>query len=516
MATVYLSPLSLILQYFSNIGVPLAGGTVTVFLAGTAQPQATYTDSTGTFPNANPLTLNPAGRLGNVSIWQPQGVAIKAVIADSKANVLVTLDQLQGINDISVAESALANPTSGNGADLVANAVRSYGTFNEARNAEAPVLQVGQTLIVIFEGGMGVADELGGGFYWDASSDSSDDGINIIAPAGSATGRYLRLMPLAIEVTAIKPTASTVVSSTTPVNDPTLQLSLTLAGIYSIEGWLNDAGGSSTGGLKGTIAFSGTSTGGVWAMNGNGSGVTTVALTSLGSSAEIQSAQSGTASMRIDGFVDATGAGTLSLKWAQEISNGTPSLIAAGSWLRARLLAAPSSSFIPVTRIYSAGSGADVIPANATTLTIEAFGASGPGGNEWLDSAVFPPTQVPGTGGGSGGYARTAMAVSGFAGQTVNFNIGAPGSTTTVTSGTLPIATITANSGMGGVSASAPAGAGGTASGGTAVNTTGNSGNSIAGGAGIIGLYATGAPGGNGGVPTGGAGGGGLVVFRYT
>lgn len=512
---VYLSPLAVILQYFSNVGVPLAGGTVTIYEAGTSTAQATYTDSTGTVANANPITLNSAGRLGNVSIWQPSGIAIKAVIADQLGNTIATLDQLQGINDIAIAESALADPASGSGADLVANAVRSYSSFNEARSANTPSLASGQTLVVIFEGGNAVDDGLGGDFYWDASSVTADDGLNVIAPNGAATGRYLRVASINVDLTAVKVTTSSVTSSTSVAADSELKATLSLPGTYSLEFWLNDSGGSSAGGLKGAVAFSGTSTAGAWAMNGNGGDVTTVPLTALGTAVEMQSAQAGTASMKIDGFVTISTSGVISFNWAQETSNGTPSVLSPGSWMRVKLLSTTGSGFEPVTHLYSSGSGTETIPPGATTLTVEVFGASGAGGNEWTDNQVFPPATAPGTGGGSGGLSRSVFNVSGKGGETLAYSVGAPGSATTVSSGTFSLSTMTANSGGGGTSASSPGGTAGTASGGTAVNVSGTAGGWAAGGSGVVGLYASGAPGGYGGIPLGAPGSNGLIVFRY-
>lgn len=100
MPTVYLSPVSTIFQYFTDLGVILAGGKVNTYQAGTSNPQATYTDSTGVTPNANPLILASNGRLNNVQIWQPIGVKIKVIVTDAN-NVQLgpTWDQLAGIND---------------------------------------------------------------------------------------------------------------------------------------------------------------------------------------------------------------------------------------------------------------------------------------------------------------------------------------------------------------------------------------------------------------------------------
>lgn len=519
----YLSPLTTILQFFSNTGLPLAGGTVTTYEAGTSTATPTWTDSTGDTENSNPLTLNAYGRYQNVAIWQAEGVPIKAVIADSSGNTIATIDQISGIDDIDIAETVLGNPASGSGADLVANAVRSYANFNQARSANTPVMQSGQTLVVVFEGGAAAADGLGGEFYWDASSTADDDGLDTIAPNGASQGRYLRLSSEPAETYAVKSTSTTRASTTSLTADPNLSLALGVAGIYSIEGWLNDANGSSSGGLQGTIAFSGTATSGGWAMNGVGTDVTTVSLTALGTAAEMQSAQAGKASMRLDGFLICTTAGALSFNWAQESSNSTASLVGAGSWLKATRLLTSGASFVPVMHVYNAsGSGTDTIPSGASTLTIEVFGASGAGG-------AFGSGIGIGGGGGSGGYARSTYDVSASNGDTLDYSVGAAGSTpagsggnSTVSSGTFTVTTLTANGGggggNGGINTPGAPGTGGSASGGNAVNDTGNAADSISGGAGLIGVYGAGAPGGYGGYSTGNptAGGAGLIIFRYS
>jgi len=53
-------------QFVSAAGVPLSGGKVYTYAAGTTTPQATYTDSTGATPNPNPIILDSRGE---ASIW---------------------------------------------------------------------------------------------------------------------------------------------------------------------------------------------------------------------------------------------------------------------------------------------------------------------------------------------------------------------------------------------------------------------------------------------------------------
>lgn len=532
MPTVYLSPLSTILQYFTNAGLVLNGGTVSTYLAGTNTPTATYTDSTGGVQNGTTITLNASGRLNNVLIWQAQGVPIKAIIKDAGGNQIgPTFDQISGINDFSVANSALANPASGSGADLVANAVRSYDVFATARAANTPVLAAGQTLIVAFEGGQTITDGLGGLFYWNASSSASDDGINILKPTAlSSGGRYLRVLPLQIEWTATKAAATSRASNTTPAADPDLQITLPTGGTYAIEGWINDAGGTSAGGLKGTIAFSGTSTSGSWGMVGSGTAVTAVPLTALGTSVQMQSAQTGVGSMHIDGTVLCSTGGVVSFNWSQQASNGTGSQVSAGSYLRITRLSSATGGFNPTTSSYTtAGTFTESIPSGATTMEIEVNGASAGGG---AGSGTGCGAHGGG-GGGAGGYSKTILNVASANGQTISVTVGAAGSSagaggaSIVSSGSFALTTMTGNGGSPGVTGGlGTGGAGGTASGGNTTNTTGASGGTGgagnpggAGGAGHAGDFVTGSTGGaggNDGVHSGGVGGVGKIAFHYT
>lgn len=50
------------LQFFTNAGVPMAGGFLYTYAAGTTTPLVTYTDSTGLIANTNPVVLDSRGR----------------------------------------------------------------------------------------------------------------------------------------------------------------------------------------------------------------------------------------------------------------------------------------------------------------------------------------------------------------------------------------------------------------------------------------------------------------------
>jgi len=94
-------------QFFDNLGIPLAGGLLYTYAAGTTTPQATYTSSAGTIANANPIVLDAAGRTAN-EVWLTSQVAYKFVLQTSAAVTIGTYDNVSGINDLNTAAFAPA------------------------------------------------------------------------------------------------------------------------------------------------------------------------------------------------------------------------------------------------------------------------------------------------------------------------------------------------------------------------------------------------------------------------
>ena len=111
MASVLLSPVGVGQQYFDNNGVPLAGGLIYTYQAGTSTPLATYTDNGGTVANANPIVLDSAGRVP-YEIWMFTGYSYKFVIQSATATSIQTLDNLYPILQNAPA-SAPAIPSGG-------------------------------------------------------------------------------------------------------------------------------------------------------------------------------------------------------------------------------------------------------------------------------------------------------------------------------------------------------------------------------------------------------------------
>lgn len=95
LAQVPVAPLLLPEQYFanpSNGGAPCAGCQLFSYSAGTTSPYPTYTDSTGTSQNPNPVILNAAGM---AQIWVA-GTGYKFVLEDPLGAVLWSVDNVTG------------------------------------------------------------------------------------------------------------------------------------------------------------------------------------------------------------------------------------------------------------------------------------------------------------------------------------------------------------------------------------------------------------------------------------
>jgi len=98
--SVKLSPIWSGTQFFNAAGTVLSGGKIYQYTAGTTTLTATYTDSTGATPNANPIILDSAGRY-SAQIWFTAGTNYKLVLTDSTGTTLLTEDNLTGVNDVS-------------------------------------------------------------------------------------------------------------------------------------------------------------------------------------------------------------------------------------------------------------------------------------------------------------------------------------------------------------------------------------------------------------------------------
>jgi hypothetical protein len=93
-------------QFFDNDGVPLAGGVLFSFEAGSTTPQTTFTSADGVTQHANPIILDSAGRVPGGQIWLSAGLNYKFVLETSDSVLLATWDNITGINGTGITSDA--------------------------------------------------------------------------------------------------------------------------------------------------------------------------------------------------------------------------------------------------------------------------------------------------------------------------------------------------------------------------------------------------------------------------
>jgi hypothetical protein len=99
---VNLSPIGNGFQFFTNTGIPLNGGYIYTYQAGSSTPLTTYTTSAGTIANTNPIQLGTSGRPPQ-EIWLTEGYSYKFILTDSANVQIASYDNLYGILGTSAA-----------------------------------------------------------------------------------------------------------------------------------------------------------------------------------------------------------------------------------------------------------------------------------------------------------------------------------------------------------------------------------------------------------------------------
>ena len=80
-------------QFFDSNGVPLNGGLLYSYQAGSTTQQATYTTNTGAVANSNPIVLGPDGRTPQ-EIWLLNGYSYKFVLQTSSGTQIGSYDNI--------------------------------------------------------------------------------------------------------------------------------------------------------------------------------------------------------------------------------------------------------------------------------------------------------------------------------------------------------------------------------------------------------------------------------------
>ena len=91
------------LQFFGTDGLPLVGGKLYTYAAGTTTPLASYTDHTGVTENTNPVILDSNGE---ADVWLPETTSYKYILKDSNDVTLYTVDYVS----VPVTTNSFASP----------------------------------------------------------------------------------------------------------------------------------------------------------------------------------------------------------------------------------------------------------------------------------------------------------------------------------------------------------------------------------------------------------------------
>ena len=94
--SVNLSPIGNGINFLTNTGLPLAGGLLYTYQAGSSTPLTTYTTINGTIANTNPIVLGTDGRLPS-ELWLTYGYFYKFVLQDANSNLIASYDNIYGI-----------------------------------------------------------------------------------------------------------------------------------------------------------------------------------------------------------------------------------------------------------------------------------------------------------------------------------------------------------------------------------------------------------------------------------
>jgi hypothetical protein len=128
------------LQFFGTDGLPLVGGKLYTYAAGTTTPIATYTDHTASSLNTNPIILNSAGQ---ANVWLIDTTAYKYVLTTANDVLLFTVDYVS----VPLTTTSFASPPP------IGNDVPNEGTFTNLNVVDlmtlegtgASILNVGTT-----------------------------------------------------------------------------------------------------------------------------------------------------------------------------------------------------------------------------------------------------------------------------------------------------------------------------------------------------------------------------------
>ena len=102
-------------QLFDANGVPLSGGKIYTYEAGSSTPAATYTTYTGVTAHTNPIVLDSAGRVPGGQMWVNADLNYKFILKNSADASIASYDNVPSLG----ANTMVVDDFTGTGSTLM-------------------------------------------------------------------------------------------------------------------------------------------------------------------------------------------------------------------------------------------------------------------------------------------------------------------------------------------------------------------------------------------------------------
>ena len=113
-------------QLFDANGVPLVGGKIYTYEAGSSTPAATYTTYTGVTAHTNPIVLDSAGRVPGGQMWVNADLNYKFILKNSADASIASYDNVPSLGS----GTMVVNDFTGDGASVNFTLVTPPNTEN--------------------------------------------------------------------------------------------------------------------------------------------------------------------------------------------------------------------------------------------------------------------------------------------------------------------------------------------------------------------------------------------------
>lgn len=162
---------------FSANGVPMVGGTLDTYIAGSTTPATTWQDSALTIANTNPISLDARGEC---VLWLDSTKSYKFVLKNASGVIQWTQDNIIGAG--SLADKLRTDLAASSGSSLVGGASQVVNSIAALRS----LLKTSASKSAFVTGYYAAGDGGGGSYWYDASDTTTADnsGTVIVATDG--------------------------------------------------------------------------------------------------------------------------------------------------------------------------------------------------------------------------------------------------------------------------------------------------------------------------------------------